>query len=104
MDLAEDKQAHNIMLLDISKQTTIAEYFVLCSADNDRQVKAIVDHIDERIHREFDHHPRIEGEIPSGWVILDYASVIVHVFRKDQREYYQLERLWSKATPVIVVQ
>lgn len=104
MDLAEDKQAHDIILLDIKTQSTIADYFVLCSGDSDRQLKAIVEHIDEQVQHEFGQNPRIEGEVSSGWVVLDYADVVVHIFHTDQREYYQIERLWSKATPVVVVQ
>lgn len=104
VDLAEDKQAHDIVLLDITTQSTIADYFVLCSGDSDRQLKAIVEHIDEQVQHEFGQNPRIEGEVSSGWVVLDYADVVVHIFHTDQREYYQIERLWSKATPVVVVQ
>lgn len=92
------------MLLDIRKQSSLADYFVICSVDNERQMKAIVDHVDEHIHREFDRHPRIEGLSGTGWVVLDYADVIVHVFSVAQREFYQLERLWNHATPVLVVQ
>ncbi len=104
MELAESRQAHDIMLLDIGELTTIAEYFIICSGDNERQLKAIVEHIDESIHTDFDIHPRIEGSAATGWIVLDYNFLIVHVFGAEQREYYQLERLWSKATPVVVVQ
>ncbi|NJL34719.1 MAG: ribosome silencing factor [Chloroflexaceae bacterium] len=102
VELAEDKQANEIVLLDIRKQSTIADYFVICSADNERQLQAIAEHIDATIHRDF-AEPRIEGR-QHRWVILDYYDVIVHIFSNEQREYYQLERLWSKATPILVVQ
>lgn len=104
VELAEDKQANEIVLLDIRKQSTIADYFVICSADNERQLQAIAEHIDATIHRDFRLNPRIEGAASTGWVILDYYDVIVHIFSNEQREYYQLERLWSKATPILVVQ
>ncbi|NJK81214.1 MAG: ribosome silencing factor [Chloroflexaceae bacterium] len=104
MELAEDKQAYDIVMLDIRKLSTIADYFVICSADNERQIKAIVDYIDEVIHHEFGLNPRIEGAITSGWIVLDYNDVVIHVFSGTQRAYYQLERVWSKAAPVVVVQ
>lgn len=104
MELAEDKQASDIMLLDIRSQSTIADYFVICSADNERQLQAIVEHIDEAVRHEFRLKPRAEGAAPTGWVILDYADIVVHVLSVAQREFYQLERLWSKAAPVVVVQ
>lgn len=77
---------------------------MICSTDNERQMHAIIEHMDEQIHNEFDRHPRIEGQTSTGWVVLDYADIIVHLFGKVQRDYYQLERLWSEATPVLVVQ
>jgi ribosome-associated protein len=104
VELAEDKQANEIVLLDIRSQSTIADYFVICSGDNDRQLKAIVDHIDEKVHQEFGLNPRQEGSPDTGWIVLDYNDVVVHVFSPTQRDYYRLERLWSKVPPVVVVQ
>lgn len=104
VELAEDKQADEIVLLDIRKLSTIADYFVICSGDNDRQLRAIYEHIDETIKGEFGADPRIEGTTDTGWIILDYGDIVVHIFSSDQREYYRLERLWSKAAPVVVVQ
>lgn len=104
VELAEDKQADEIVMLDIRPQSTIADYFVICSGGNDRQLKAIVDHIDETIHKEFGLNPRQEGTADTGWIVLDYNDVVVHVFSPTQRDYYRLERLWSKVPPVVVVQ
>ena len=104
VDLAEDKQAHEIVLLDIRSQSTIADYFVICSADNDRQLKAIVENIDEKLGQEYQLNPRMEGSADTGWIVMDYADVVVHIFSADQREYYRLERLWSKVPPLVVVQ
>lgn len=104
VELAEDKQASEIILLDIQKVSTIADYFIICSGDNDRQIQAIVDHIDEKINQEFKLNGNREGEPQTGWMILDYGAVVVHVFRNDQRDYYRLDQLWNKAAPVIVVQ
>jgi ribosome-associated protein len=102
--LAEDKQAHDIIMLDIRNQSTIADYFVICSTDNERQMRAVFEHIDEVVQREFQASPRIEGAASTGWIVLDYNDVVIHIFSDAQREYYQIERLWSKASPVIVVQ
>ncbi len=104
VELAEDKQAHEIVLLDIRTQSTIADYFVICSADNERQIKAIVDHIDTKVHQEFGVDPRAEGSSETGWIVLDYGDIVAHVFSPAQRDYYRLERLWSKVPPVVVVQ
>lgn len=104
VELAEDKQANEIVLLDIRTQSTIADYFVICSADNERQIKAIVEHIDAKVHHEFGIDPRTEGSPETGWIVLDYGDIVAHVFSPSQRDYYRLERLWSKVPPVIVVQ
>lgn len=104
VELAEDKQADEIVLLDIRPQSVIADYFVICSGESDRQIRAIVDHIDEKVHQEFGLNPRREGAPETGWIVLDYDDVVVHVFSPAQREYYRLERLWSKVPPVVVVQ
>ena len=104
VDLAEDKQAHGVVLLDIRSQSTIADYFVICSADNERQIKAIVEHIDVKVHQEYGLNARMEGTPDTGWIVLDYGDIVVHVFSPIQRDYYRLERLWSKVPPVVVVQ
>lgn len=104
VDLAEDKQANEIVLLDIRSQSTIADYFVICSGENDRQLRAIIEHIDDKVHQEFGLNPRREGSAETGWIVLDYSDVVVHVFSPTQRDYYRLERLWSKVPPVVVVQ
>lgn len=77
---------------------------MICSGDNERQLRAIVDHIDEQVQKQFDMNPRIEGSSETGWIVIDYADVVVHVFSSTQRDYYRLERLWSKVPPVVVVQ
>ncbi len=104
MALAEDKQAHDIIMLDIHRLTSLADYFVICSGDNERQVRSIVDYIDEIIQHEFKLNPRIEGDAHTGWILLDYGDVVIHVFKPEQRDYYRLEQLWGKAPPVVVVQ
>jgi ribosome-associated protein len=104
VDMAGDKQANEIVLLDIRTQSTIADYFVICSADNDRQLRAIIEHIDESVTKEFGLNPKIEGTAESGWILMDYDDVVIHVFNSVQRDYYRLDRLWSKTPPVVVIQ
>lgn len=91
-------------MLDLRKLNTIADYFVICSAESDRQMKAILESIDETVADELGRHARAEGTSDSGWVLLDYGDVVVHIFSAALRDYYRIERLWSKANPVVVVQ
>lgn len=104
VELAEEKQATDIRLLDLQPLSTIADYFVICSGESDRQLKAIISSIDDGIGNEFGREARIEGTPETGWVLLDYGDVVVHVFSAALRDFYRLERLWSNATPVVVVQ
>ncbi len=104
VDVAEDRQASDIVMLDLRKLNTIADYFVVCSGDNERQLRAILEAIDERIQTELGREARIEGTAGTGWILLDYGDVVVHIFSIALRDYYRIERLWSKATPVVVVQ
>jgi ribosome-associated protein len=101
MEAALDKQATDILMLDIRQLTSFADYFVICSAGSDRQISAICDEIDEVLGKAGVSLYRREGTEDSGWVLFDFGQVIVHVFAPSQREYYDLEQLWSKATPVI---
>lgn len=91
-------------MLDLRDVTTIADYFVICSADNERMMRAIIKEIDDQLGKEGAPTPRIEGSSETGWVLLDYGDVIVHVFSEEQRAFYRLDKLWQKANPVVVVQ
>ena len=97
---AADKLATDILLLDVSEQLVITDVFLLASAPNDRQVKAVVDEIEDRL-RDLGAKPvRREGVGDGRWVLLDYADVVVHVQHQEERVFYALERLW-KDCPVI---
>ena len=97
---AADKLAKDILLLDVSEQLVITDVFLLASAPNDRQVKAVVDEIEDRL-RDLDAKPvRREGAEEGRWVLLDFADIVVHVQHEEERVYYALERLW-KDCPVI---
>ena len=104
VELAEDKLASDIVMLNLHNLNAIADYFVICTGESDRQLKAILDAIDEGIGKEFGRNARAEGTPDTGWVLLDFGDVVVHIFSVAMRDYYHLERLWSKATPVVVVQ
>lgn len=104
VDIAEEKKASNIVLLDIRNVSIIADYFVICSGNTERQVKAIAKDIEENLDKK-DVHPRAKEGIDQGrWALLDYGDVIVHIFAPVEREYYRLEKLWSNAQTVLVVQ
>ncbi|MGH3471588.1 MAG: ribosome silencing factor [Nocardioidaceae bacterium] len=91
---ASDKLAENIVAFDVSDQLVITDAFVLCSAPNDRQVKAIVDEIEERLRARGAKPIRREGEREGRWVLLDYGEIVVHVQHDEERIYYSLERIW----------
>jgi ribosome-associated protein len=91
---AADKLADDIIAFDVSEQLVITDAFVLCSASNDRQVRAIVDEVEDKL-REVGAKPvRREGERDGRWVLLDYADIVVHVQHAEERQFYALERLW----------
>jgi ribosome-associated protein len=97
---ASDKLAENILAFDVSDQLVITDAFLLASAGNERQVKSIVDEIEDKL-REIGAKPvRREGERDGRWVLIDYAEIVVHVQHTEEREFYALERLWRDC-PVI---
>ncbi|HLX41415.1 MAG TPA: ribosome silencing factor [Ktedonobacteraceae bacterium] len=104
VDVASDKKAADIILLDIRDVTTIADYFVICNGNNTRQVQAIADAIDEELGKQGANVLHREGTAETGWLLLDFGDVIVHIFGVKEREYYRLERLWSEAKTVVYLQ
>ncbi len=97
---AADKLATDVLLLDVSAQLVITDVFLLASAPNDRQVKAVVDEVEDRL-RDLGAKPlRREGAQEGRWVLLDFGDIVVHVQHQEERVYYALERLW-KDCPVI---
>jgi ribosome-associated protein len=104
VELAEDKKAADIVLLDLAGLTTLADHFVICSGGSERQLQAIADGIVEGLRGEDVRPIGREGLAASHWVLLDYGSVIVHVFTPPERDFYQLERHWGEAKTVLRVQ
>jgi ribosome-associated protein len=104
VEVAVDKQASDIVMLDVRKVVSLADYFVICTAETARQINALVDGIEEAFVKAGIGHRRREGTTESGWILLDYGDVIVHIFAPEERDYYRLERLWRDATPVVQIQ
>ena len=103
-DIAYDKKASDVLLLDIRDLTTIADYFVICNGNNTRQIQAISDAIEDELKKQGARMLHREGIAESGWLILDFGDVMVHIFGPKEREYYRLERLWSEAKTVVYLQ
>jgi ribosome-associated protein len=105
VEAISDKLGENIVLMDLRQQTPYTDYFVICSANSERQIKAISDGIAEYTLKHFSQKPRrIEGKAESGWMLLDYNGLTVHVFAHTQRQFYQLEDLWKEAPVVLKMQ
>jgi ribosome-associated protein len=96
-EFALSKKAYDVVILDVRKLTSTADFFVICSADSDTQVKAIADAVEEGNENIGASVWHTEGLQASTWVILDYVDVVVHVFHREARSYYNLERLWGDA-------
>ena len=98
MKILEEKKAADILALDISEISTLADYFILASAENVRQLDALEDAVEEGIRLELNK----EGEGDSGWILMDYKDIVVHLFTKEQREFYDLEKIWSDAKKLVI--
>lgn len=102
-DLIFNKKGYDVNILDLRNLATFADYFVICSAESDTQVKAIADEIDKSLRDEGIKCWHKEGYMALNWVLLDYVDVVVHVFKKESREFYNIEKLWGDA-PIIEVE
>jgi len=104
VEIASDKQASNIILLDVRELCSFADYFVFCSGDSQRQVGTILEDIESSLKKEgvLPHHS--EGALDSGWLLLDYGDVIVHIFSPEERDYYNLDGLWRKGKALVRIQ
>jgi ribosome-associated protein len=104
VEIASDKQAADIVLLDTRGICSFADYFVLFSGQSGRQINAIYDDVLHLLKKEGVSPNHREGTVDSGWMLLDYGDVIVHIFAPDERDYYQLDQLWGQAHPVVRIQ
>ncbi len=99
-DLASDKKAEDTVILNMRKVANFCDFFVICTGNSDRHVKAIADGIDDGLHLRGIKTRRASGRKDSKWVILDLGHVVVHIFDQDAREFYGLDYLWHEATSV----
>lgn len=99
-NLASEKKANDILIVEIYKLSTIADYFVILSGATDKQTKAIAENIVSQLKDEKIKPQKIHGESTGMWIVIDYGSVVVHIFREEERQFYCLERLWKDA-PII---
>ena len=104
VDVASDKKASDVVLLNVSELTTIADYFVICSGTSERQVQGIAEAILEAGKAEARRPLGVEGASAGRWILVDFGDVIAHVFAPEEREYYKLERLWGDAPVVVHIQ
>ena len=104
MEAASDKQAADVVLLDARGVCSFTDYLVICSGDSERQIQAIYNEVGHSLKKEgvLPHHH--EGTVDSGWLLIDFGSVIVHIFTPFEREYYQLNKLWNQAIPIVRIQ
>lgn len=104
VEVASAKQAIDIVLLDTKRVCSFADYFVICSGDSERQIKTIYEEIGHILKEAgiLPHHH--EGTVDSGWLLIDFGDVIVHIFTLLEREHYQLDRLWEQASTVVRIQ
>lgn len=103
IEAVADRRGGNIVMLDLRPVSLIADYFVICSGNNERHLRAIIEEIEARGAENGIGSPRMEGAPESGWVIMDYGSVVVHIFILVMRSHYDLEKLWKDAPLVVTV-
>jgi len=104
VEAAANKQATDIVLLDARRVCSFADYFVICSGESERQISAIYDEVLHQLKRADILPYHHEGTVDSGWLLLDFGDIIVHIFAPFERKFYQLDELWSKAKPVLRIQ
>jgi len=104
VEAADDKRAEDIVALDVAEVSLMADYFVILSADSRRQVQAIADNVVDFIRKAGSDVKSVEGRTAGEWVLIDCGDVVVHVFQKEARQHYNLEKLWSDAPLVDVDQ
>ncbi len=98
---ADAKKAEDVTVLDLTELSDVCDYFVLATGSNNRLVDAIVDEIEEKVAAAYNEHPiAIEGRDEKSWILMDYGSIVVHVFTPEAREFYRLEKLWGDAPEV----
>jgi ribosome-associated protein len=101
VDILSDRQATDIVLLDISRVSTVADYFVIATGTSVRQLNGLVEALDEGLRGTASHPRRVEGTAESGWILIDYGDAVVHLFGPEERRFYDLDGLWSRSVPIV---
>ena len=104
VDAIAERLGSDIVLLDMEGVSLLAEYFILCNAESTPQFRAILEEVEKRVKVAGGRRLHVEGEVGSGWILLDYGSVVVHIFDPELRAYYKLEELWKEARLVVRIQ
>ena len=104
IDALEDKKAEDILLLDIKENASFTDYFIICTATSNRMLNALADGVIEKTRVEHKRKGRIEGKPETGWLVVDYGDIVVHLFDEDLRRYYKLEELWKDGKVLLRVQ
>ncbi|MDP2919044.1 MAG: ribosome silencing factor [Dehalococcoidia bacterium] len=104
VEAAGEKQAADILLLDVREVCTFASYFVICSGESERQLKAIGEEVEQTLKKSGERILHEEGTADSGWMLYDYGDVVVHIFSPAERNYYQFDELWSKGKTIVRIQ
>jgi ribosome-associated protein len=104
VDAISERLGSNIAVLDMEPVSLLADYFVICDAESKPQFRAILDEIEDRSRAAGTRRLHVEGGTDSGWVLVDFGSVVVHIFDPELREYYNLEDLWKQARLVVRIQ
>ncbi|MGD8474219.1 MAG: ribosome silencing factor [Anaerolineae bacterium] len=104
VDAIAERMGSDIVLLDMDGVSLLADYFVLCNAESKPQFRAILEEVEKQAKAAGGRRLHVEGEAESGWVLLDYSAVVVHIFDPELRAYYNLEQLWKEARLVVRIQ
>ena len=105
MEILEEKKAENIVLMDLQEHSVVADYFVICSGSSDRQLDALAEAVTDTLHKTYRlKTPRVEGHAAGGWLLLDFRTVVVHIFSVEQRKHYRLDELWRETKTLLRIQ
>ena len=103
VELVEDRKAEDILLLDLRPDNIIADFFIICSGDNERHLRALTETVRQDVKERYKKLPFTnEGTAEHGWIVMDYGDVVAHFFSPDRRDYYRLEELWDAASRVML--
>ena len=104
VELASEKQAEDIILMDVRQACSFTDYIIICSGETDRQLDAIRREVADALKKDYIDPYKIEGEPESGWILLDYVDIVIHIFSQEMRHYYHLESIYEKAPQLIRIQ